>query len=134
MERKGKQTNYDPQTASSHSYNDLAGGQKNVSIGPKLKPIKLTETSFTTDATTARQVGAGASLWIYNNGSVASITTGKTSAVASLAPGVTDAAGHVGVALQPNSWNQIAVGEDSWIITSAATALVYILEDHTYIK
>ena len=135
MQRKGKDVNFDPQVCASNSYSDLAGAQKNVSVGAKLIPIKLSETSYTTDGTVARSVQKGAQLAIYNNsGLAASINFGKTSAVSLLSAGATDSDGYVGIILKPNDWNYVAVGEDSWFISSASTALIYIVDDHTLIK
>ena len=134
-ERKGNMENFDPQVAASNSYNDLAGAQKNVSVGPKLKAIKLGEASYTTDATTARQIPKGTQLAIYNNsGSAESVTFGSTSAVASAAAGTVTAAGVVSIALKPNDWTYVSAGKDSWVITSSANALVYVIDDHTWIR
>ena len=136
MERKGKAENFDPQVAASNSYNDLAGAQKNLDVGPKLKPLTLgtTPTTYTTAANVARQLPKGTQLAIYNNGTIASITFGVDNTVVSLAVGVTDANGHVGIPLKANDWTYLSLGKDSWFITSAATALVYIIDDHTFIK
>lgn len=133
MARKSINQNTDPQAVANNTYNDLAGGQKNISIGPKLLPIKLSETSWTTDATTARQCIAGASLAIYNSAAstLYSITFGKTSSVASAASGSVDASGNVSVACKPNDWTYLAAGMETWFITSNAALLVYIIADDT---
>jgi hypothetical protein len=137
MERKGKSENFDPQVASSNSYNDLAGAQKNLQVGPKLQPIKLgTEPiTYTTDASTARQLPKGTQLAIYNNsGTLGAITFSNDPAVTALAAGVTDSAGHVGLPLKANDWSYFTLGKDAWFRTTANTSLVYIIDDHTQIK
>lgn len=135
MERKGDVKNFDPQLAASNSYNDPSGGQKNLQVGPKLKPIKLTETSWTVDATTARQLVRGASLAIYNtSGTLYSARFGQDSTVVAAASGAVDANGNVAIPCQPNTWTYLANSEDSWVVTENAALLVYIIDDHTVIK
>lgn len=130
--RKGKNVNFDPQMVASHSYNDHAGAQKNVSVGPKLEAIKLSETSYTTDASTVRRVGFGKQLAIYNNSSTLySVTFGDTSAVAAAASGATTATGIVSIPCKPNDWTYVASGEHDWVITNNVLLLVFIIKDHT---
>ena len=83
-------------------------------------------TGYTTDVSTAAfpLPGAGRNLAVYNNaGAVASITFGTDGTVTSLAPGVTDSSGRVGLPCMPNSWNYFAAGYSSWVISSASTLL-----------
>ena len=135
MERKGKNKNFDPQLTASNSYNDPAGAQKNVAVGPKLKPIQLAASSWTTDATIARQIQAGTQLAIYNNSAVLySATFGQTSSVAAAAAGAVDAVGNVSCACKPNDWTYLAASEDTWVITQNALLLVFIIDDHTTMK
>lgn len=135
MERKGKNKNFDPQLTASNSYNDPAGGQKNLSVGPKLKPIQLGATSWTTDATTARQIQAGTQLAIYNNSAVLySARFGQDSTVTAAASGAVDANGNVACACKPNDWTYLAASEDTWVITQNALLLVFIIDDHTTMK
>ena len=63
-------------------------------------------------------------------GTVGSITAG-TGTLTALAVGATDANGNVGVACPPNAWSYLSMGYNRQIITSAATLLVYIIEDPT---
>ena len=92
MARKSMNSNTDPQAAANNTYNDLAGGQKNIDIGAKYLPIKLGEASWTTDATTARQCIAGSSIAIFNNSTtVYTITFGKNSSVVAGVVGAVDA-------------------------------------------
>lgn len=115
-------------------YNASAGGFKNVAVGPKLNPFTINGTTYTTNATPGVNLAQpGKMLAVYNNASaVGSITVSPLSA-ASLAPGVTDAAGNVGVACPPNAWTYIGMGDAIWVIASAATLLVYIIEDDSYL-
>lgn len=115
-----------------NTYNDQAGVRKTSDFGKSLKPLKLGETSFTTDFSTARQLQMGTPLAIYNNGALASITFSNT-AIASLAAGTTDSAGNVGIALPANSWTYLNNYSKKFAITSAATVLVYVIEDDTHV-
>jgi hypothetical protein len=125
----------DPSIIANLEYNPMAGSVKTSEVGRRLIPIRLANGTFTTDASTLRTMPVlGVNLAIYNNsGTIATVTLGKTSAVASLAAGVTDAAGDVGVPLMPNSWTYLACGMNQFVITSASTALVFIIEDLSYI-
>lgn len=132
MSRKAKNENFDPQVAASNTYNDIAGGQKNIDIGPKLLPIKLSETSWTTDGSTARQVQKGTSIALFNNGTVAyTITFGQDNTVTAGAAGAVDANGNVSIPCKPGTWSYVAAGNDTWLITNNALLLVFIIDDHT---
>jgi hypothetical protein len=115
-------------------YNPASGAQKALLVGPRLLPIPLSGTTWTTDASTRRALPIlGANIAVYNNaGAVASIVIGG-STITTLAPGATDASGNVGVALPPNAWTYLSMSNNQYVITSAATALVYIVEDPTRI-
>lgn len=130
--RKGKRQNFDPQVAASNSYNDPSGGQKNLQVGPKLKPIQLTSTSWTTDATTARQVPAGTQLAIYNNSNTLyGARFGSTSSVTAGASGAVDVDGNPSIPCKPADWTYLSSGEMEWVITQNAALLVFIIDDHT---
>jgi len=120
--------------AQSLEYNPASGGQKSLIVGPRLLPIP-TAAGNTTNVTTA--IGLpylGANLAIYNNsGTAGSVTVGQSAAVTSQAIGVSDANGNVGVACAPNSYTYLSMGANQWIIGSAATLIVYIIEDPTKI-
>lgn len=129
----------DPASINNIEHNPAAGAQKNIDVGGHLLPLKIISggvVAYTTDATTRRALDApGASLAVYNNaGTMASITLGEDNTVTSLAAGVTDAAGHVGIPCPPNSWTRISAGTQNWVISSAATLLVFVVDDHTTIK
>lgn len=116
-------------------YNNASGGLKTLEVGRHLLPIP-TGTTFTTNVTSATALPKmGKNLAVYNNTStVGSITLGEDGTITSLAVGVTDANGHVGIACLPNAYTYIACGLQQWVIASAATLLVYLIDDDTSIK
>lgn len=120
-------------------YNNPAGSKKVSEVGRHLLAIPyllVGVPSYTTDASTKRILPSlGRCLAVYNNaGAVGSITLGETTSIVSLAPGVTDSDGHVGIPCAPNSWTYIACNEQQWVIASAATLLVFIVDDDSSIK
>jgi hypothetical protein len=128
----------DPSSIDLLEYNNAAGSKKVSEVGRALIPISYISAgalAYTCDASTARNLGfAGKCLAVYNNaGSVGSITLG-TSAPTSLAPGVTNVSGQCGIACMPNAWTYIACNNNNWVISSAATLLVYVIDDDTQIK
>jgi len=127
---------YDQGSIQNNQYNEAAGSQKNSEVGRHLLPIPLSASSFTTDASTIRVLPRkGMNLAVYNNaGALGSITLGESAAQASLAPGVTDATGHVGLPCPPGQWTYIACSTQQWVISSAATLLVFIIDDNSSIK
>lgn len=124
----------DPHSAAIAKYNLAAGAEKNLSVGPVLLPIQAGAT-FTCNATTAKGLPAiGKNIAVYNNaGAVGSITLGTDGTVTSLAPGVTNAAGQAGIACPPNAWTYISMGNQQFLIASAATLLCYVVDDGTYL-
>lgn len=118
-------------------YNAPAGSQKVSEVGRHLLPLTADGVTFTTNATSSIALPAqGKCLAVYNNsGTVGSITLGESASTnLSLAAGVTDAAGHVGIPCMPNAWTYIACGIQQWVIASASTLLVFLVDDHTYIR
>ena len=118
-------------------YNFQSGANKNLPIGPHLLPIPTSSTTWTTSVNAAA-VGlpaVGMNLAIYNNaGTAGSITIGATPAVTSQAIGAVDTNGNVGCACPPNSWTYLSMGNNQWVISSAATLIVYMIDDSTYIS
>jgi hypothetical protein len=125
----------DPSIIANLEYNPMAGSVKTSEVGRRLIPIRLANGTFTTDASTLKTLPVlGVNLAIYNNsGTLASVTIGKLNTITSLASGVTDANGDVGVPLMPNSWTYVACGMNQFVITSASTVLVFMIEDLSYI-
>jgi hypothetical protein len=130
----------DPSSIANLTYNESAGAQKNTEVGHKKLALPDGASGWTTNATVAKKLPKkGANLAVYNNAAaVGSITTGtNTPALVSQAPGAVQASTDgqsVGIACPPNAWTYIACGEHDWVIASAATLLVYLIEDDTSIK
>ncbi len=130
----------DPATLHNLEYSNSSGAKKVAEVGRHLLPIPYksapTVISFKTDVSTATQLPSmGRCLAVYNNaGAVGSITLGEDGTVVSLAPGTTDAAGHVGIPCPPNAWTYIACDNQNWVISSAATLLTFLIDDGTSIK
>ena len=114
-------------------YNPAAGANKVLSIGPRLIPIPKGAT-WTTNATTATSLPyPGCTVYVYNNAATAgTVNVGTSNAITSLAIGVVDANGNVGIACAPNAYTPISMGLNQWIIASAATLFVYLVEDPTH--
>jgi hypothetical protein len=134
--RTGTRSNFDPSGIDSLTYNDYSGSRKVSQVGHKLEPMPISG-GFSTNATSARGVGAGVSLAIFNNsGSVVAVTTGD-STVASQAVGVVQGSTpatlspFVGIPCKPNDWTYINTYDHSHIIASSVNALVYIVKDDT---
>lgn len=127
---------YDPNTIIHNQYNDAAGAEKNIPVGGHLLPIPVSANSYTTNATANKILPRkGLNLAVYNNaGAVGSITLGEVSGQLSLAPGATDAGGHVGIPCAPGQWTYISCYTSQWVIASAATLLVFIIDDNSSVK
>lgn len=138
--RKHTRMNFDPASNSNNTYSDYSGGVKISDVGHRLIPIPTADGVGTTNASSAINVGKGVSLAIYNNaGAAASVTTGPSS-VTSLAIGVSVAAAtpqiaqSVGIPCKPNDWTYINTYDHTHVVTSAATLLVYIIQDDTAVS
>jgi hypothetical protein len=131
---KGKATQ-DPSAVQAITYNAQTGAQKNMEMGHHLIPI-FNNGSYTTNVTTATAIPKrGITLAVYNNsGSVGSITLGLENTISALAPGATDSNGNVGIACAPNTYTYIATYDKHFVRASAATLLVYVVADDTYIS
>lgn len=129
----------DPASIKNNEHNEAAGSKKVSEVGRHLTAIPFNNAgtiAFTTNATTAKALNnKGMCLAVYNNaGAIGSITLGEDATVTVLAAGVTDAFGHVGIPCAPNAWTYIACAEQNFVIASAATLLVFIIDDNSYIK
>jgi hypothetical protein len=130
--------NIDPGTVSNQTYNRASGAQKNTEVGQHLKPITFNNAgtiAFTTDASTARSLPSkGRNLAVYNNAvAIGAVTLGDDSTMAALAAGVTDATGNVGIPCAPGAWTYIACNNRQWVKSTAATLLVFVIEDDTVV-
>lgn len=126
----------DPASIANLTYNEASGSSKQVPAGSVLKPIYLAATnSYTTDATTARSIRKGSSLYIYNNsGTAYSVTFGKDAAMVALAIGAVDANGNVGIPCKANEWTYVGSFDNNWVRTNNAALIVLVLEDETYLS
>jgi hypothetical protein len=127
----------DQATIDNLTYSESAGARKSAEVGRHLLPLPDGAAGFTTNATTALILpSAGKNLAVYNNaGAVGSITLGEDNTVTSQAPGAVQAGTqHVGIACPPNAWTYIATGNQNWVIASAATLLVYLIDDDSMIR
>lgn len=125
----------DPSLIANLQYNEKSGAQKQVDVGPKLIPLDAGTATPTTSAATIKALPSmGKSLAIYNNaGTIASVTFGAAGQV-SLAAGAVDAVTKaVGIPCKPNDWTYLSAGEATHVIASAATLLVFIIDDDTSI-
>lgn len=131
--RKSKEINFDAQSVGNNCYNDYAGAQKNLNIGPKLLPIKLGETTWTTDASVARQFVAGTSIYVFNTNTLTeTIAFGKTQDLATpMGVGDVDAEGNVAIPVIGEDWSHFSLGEDTWVRTSSSNVKVFVVQDHT---
>lgn len=132
---------YDPSNIAAMQFNPAAGSQKVSEVGRSLLPMKFISggaVAYTTDGSTARALDSpGKCLAVYNNaGAVGAVTLGATAAevATALAAGVTDATGHVGIPCMPNAWTYIACGSNNWLKSTAATLLIFVIDDETNIK
>jgi hypothetical protein len=125
MAGNNKRTNRSENVVGSKSldlaYNDRAGAYK--MLGPILGKVSIL-------GALNAAVGAerGDLIAVFNNSAtVAFVATGTTSGLSAPTGGAN------GIALAPNSYTIIAMGDDNWIRASAATVFGYkILDDSSY--
>jgi hypothetical protein len=127
----------DPSIVELLTYNEKAGARKSVEVGRALIPLGNGASGFTTDASTKRILpSAGINLAIYNNsGTVGAVTVGD-STVTAQAPGAVQVSGSnvfVGVPVAPNSWTYLSSSQWNFVVSTASTLLVFIIDDPTYI-
>lgn len=129
----------DPAAIANFEYNQAAGAQKVAEVGKHLLPLPTpgAGTGYTTNVSAAAfpLPGAGQNLAVYNSaGTAGSITFGIDSTVTSLAGGTTDSSGRVGLPCPANSWSYFASGYSNWVISSASTLYVFLINDNTSIQ
>jgi hypothetical protein len=132
--------NIDIGAIENNTYNDAAGSKKVSEVGRHNLPFPYISggvTAYTTNLTTARPLPKpGMGLAVFNNDtSVHAVTLGEsaTSPTSALAPGVTDANGHVGVPCAPGVWTYIATGTKTWVVSNSALLLVFLVSDNSEI-
>lgn len=129
----------DPSAIAAMEFSKAAGSKKVSEVGRHLLAIPYItggSVAYTTNTTAATALPSpGLCLAVYNNANaVGSITLGTDNTVSSLAPGVTDSTGKVGIPCAPNTWTYIACDSKNWVISSASTLLVFIIDDETSVK
>lgn len=124
----------DPANVNNLTYNQASGAFKSIDGGYHLKPIPVPPSSFTTNAVAAKSCRKGTTIAIYNNsGAMQTFNFGESSSVTTLAIGISDASGNVGIPCKPNDWTYLNSNEKEWFITSSANLIIFFVEDETYI-
>jgi hypothetical protein len=122
---------------SNFEYSQAVGAIKTSENGRHLLPLPApgVGTGYTTTPTAAYALpSAGRNLAVYNStGTAGSITFGNDNTVTALAAGTTDSSGRVGLPCPPNSWSYFASGFQNWVISSASTLYVFLINDQTNI-
>lgn len=129
----------DPSTIANATYNEQSGAQKNMEVGRHLLALPDGSGGYTTNATTARKLLMGKCLAVFNNSAtVAAVTLGDdTYPPTAQAAGVVQAstAGrNIGIPCTPNDWTYIAMNDQNQVIASAATLLVFVIDDYSTIQ
>jgi len=127
----------DPSAIELLEYNEQSGSRKSIEVGRALLPLGDGASGFTTNAVTPRILpSAGRNLAIYNNAAtVGAVTVGDNTMTAQAAGAVqTSGTNHfVGVPCPPNAWTYLAAAQWNWVAANAATLLVFLIDDDTYI-
>lgn len=128
----------DPSIVDLLMYNEKSGARKSINVGQTLIPLGDGAGGFTTNASTAPRIlpSAGRNLAIYNNaGAVGAVTVGDNTMTAQ-APGAVQVSGSnvfVGVPCPPNAWTYLSAAQWNYVAATAATLLVFLIDDDTYI-
>ena len=128
----------DPSIVELLSYNEKSGARKSIEVGRALLPLGDGAGGYTTNAAAAPRVlpSAGRNLAIYNNaGAVGAVTVGDNTMTAQAA-GAVQVSGtnvFVGVPCPPNSWTYLSAAQWNYVAATAATLLVFLIDDDTYI-
>ena len=127
----------DPSIIELLTYNEKSGARKSIEVGRALLPLQNSATTYTTNATTAIALpSAGRNLAVYNNsGTVGAVTVGDNT-MTPQAAGAVQISGtnaFVGVPCTPNSWTYLSAAQWNYVAASAATLLVFLIDDDTFI-
>lgn len=128
----------DQASIANFQYNQASGAQKTTEVGRHLLPLPTpgTGVGYTTivNAAPFPLPGAGRNLAVFNStATTGTITFGSANTVTSLAVGIADASGNVGLPC-PAGWSYFAAGYSNWVISSAATLFVFLINDNTSIQ
>lgn len=113
---KASQNMYGGSVAQDYAFNQQAGAMKVMGL------IFGRVNVFMGDLATAKQADCGALVAVYNNSAAAIFVATGTSSIA--APSAS-----TGIAIPPNSYMIIPMGDDNYIRASAANAIGYWLQD-----
>lgn len=106
--------------------NAYSGAKKTLSVGPDFKKSGTNAYVSGNDFSAGGSITPWTTMWIYNNSSLVGWVALSTATIASAPTSFSS-----GVPIAPNSWLQLAAGENSFIYTSANTVGVYIVNDDT---
>lgn len=129
----------DPSIIELLTYNEKAGARKSIEVGRALIPLGDGAGGYTTNASTAPRVlpSAGRNLAIYNNaGAIGAVTVGDNTMTAQAAGAVQISGSNVfvGVPCPAGQWTYLAAGQWNYVAATAATLLVFLIDDDTYIN
>lgn len=124
----------DPSIIDNLKYNEPAGADKNLSVGPKLLPLPASATTFTTDASTKKVLPkGGCNLAIYNKDTALhAVTIGDSTVTAQAAGAVQSSTNFVGIPCPPGAWTYVSCGNNNNVVTDNNNLLVFIIDDSTY--
>lgn len=128
----------DPSAIAINEYSNAVGAVKTSENGRHLLPLPTPTvgTGYTTTPTAAYALpSAGRNIAVYNStGTVGSVTFGTDNTVTALAAGTTDSSGRVGLPCPGNSWSYFAGGYSNWVISSASSLFVFLINDDSSIQ
>jgi hypothetical protein len=128
----------DPGAIAVNEYSNAVGAMKVSENGRHLLPLPTpgTGTGYTTNVSGAPYAlpSAGRNLAVFNStATTGSITFGQDDTVTALAAGTTDSSGRVGLPC-PQGWSYFAGGYSNWVISSASTLYVFLINDQSSIQ
>jgi hypothetical protein len=134
---RGGGNGYDEGHIQQAIFNSHSGAQKNLDVGPwhiGITYVNAGVVSYTTDATTARVVGRGVQLAVFNN--TAGVLPIRVSREATPVLGAVGAVGEdfSVVPCKPYDWTHISTGQFDKVLTGSANLLVYVVADDTLIE
>ena len=132
-ERK-TEVNRDSDRIINEQYNNASGSEKIIHGGVYLKSIVLTDATWTLDCSTARYIGKGRTVALYNNSAVVHAVCIGVSTIGAPTAGIVNATGQPGIAIPANSWVYINTYDQQYIRTDNALVYCYIVEDDTYLE
>lgn len=127
----------DPSAIAVNEYSNASGAKKVTEVGRHLLPLATpgVGNGYTTTPTSAYPLpSAGKNLAVFNStATTGSITFGSDNTVTALAAGTTDSSGRVGLPC-PQGWSYFSSGYSNWVISSASTLYVFLINDESSIQ